>query len=127
MKTSRLLAMSLMLACSSLVFADATALKKSDGILVTADGMTVYTFDKDAAGSGKSVCNGGCATNWPPVAVPAAQAGTKMDAPYSVVTRDDGSAQLAYKGKPLYRFAADAKAGDRNGDNVKNIWHVVKD
>ena len=35
------------------------------GVLVNAGGMTVYTFDKDPAGSGKSVCNGNCATNWP--------------------------------------------------------------
>lgn len=113
----------LLLTCSSLVFADPVSLKKSDGILVTDDGMTVYTFDKDNANSGKSVCNGGCASNWPPVG--AAEAGVKP--PYSVVTRDDGSRQLAYKGKPLYRFASDHKAGDRNGDNIKNVWHIVKD
>ena len=47
--------------------------------------------------------------------------------PYSVVTRDDGAQQLAYKGKPLYLFASDKKAGDRTGDNFKDIWHVVKD
>ncbi|MCB1890838.1 MAG: hypothetical protein KDF48_01365, partial [Rhodocyclaceae bacterium] len=29
-----------------------------NGIYVGANGMTLYTFDKDAAGSGKSVCNG---------------------------------------------------------------------
>jgi predicted lipoprotein with Yx(FWY)xxD motif len=44
-----------------------------------------------------------------------------------VVTRDDGSKQLAYKGKPLYLYAADQKPGDRTGDNFKDIWHVVKD
>ena len=36
-------------------------------VLVGAGGMTLYTFDRDAAGSGKSVCNGPCATNWPPL------------------------------------------------------------
>ena len=29
--------------------------------------MTLYVFDRDTAGSGKSVCNGPCATNWPPL------------------------------------------------------------
>jgi hypothetical protein len=29
--------------------------------------MTLYTFDRDTMGSGKSVCNGPCATNWPPL------------------------------------------------------------
>jgi predicted lipoprotein with Yx(FWY)xxD motif len=27
---------------------------------------------------------------------------------------------------PLYRFAKDAKAGDRTGDNLNNVWHVAK-
>ncbi len=39
----------------------AQSLKKVDGVLADAAGMTVYTFDKDQAGSGKSVCNGECA------------------------------------------------------------------
>jgi predicted lipoprotein with Yx(FWY)xxD motif len=95
---------------------------KKDGVLVNGAGMTVYTFDKDAAGSGKSVCNGPCAEAWPAVDAPASVA-----APYSVVTRDDGARQLAYHGKPLYTFKKDAKPGDRTGDNFKDIWHVVKD
>ncbi|RZI58572.1 MAG: hypothetical protein EOP14_04830 [Pseudomonas sp.] len=109
-------------AAGSAVASDA-ALKQANGILVNHNGKTVYTFDKDVADSGKSVCNGPCATLWPPVAASAAQPST----PYSVVTRDDGSKQLAYKGKPLYLYTADQKAGDRTGDNFKDIWHVVKD
>lgn len=50
-----------------------------------------------------------------------------LASPWSAITRDDGSKQLAYKGKPLYLFVGDKKAGDRAGDNVKDIWHVVKD
>lgn len=92
-----------------------------DGVLADAAGMTVYTFDKDGVNSGKSVCNGACADNWPPLAAPASVA-----APYSVVLRDDGSRQLAYQGKPLYRFKGDSKAGERSGDDVKQVWHVVK-
>lgn len=124
MKISRLLlSTAAVLAFSATAFAQDVPVKKADGILVTHDGMTVYTFDKDVADSGKSVCNDGCAKAWPPISA----AGAKVAAPYSVVTRDDGSMQLAYKGKPLYLFASDKKPGDRNGDNVKNVWHVVKD
>ena len=36
--------------------------------LVDAKGMTLYIFDRDA--SGKSNCNGACATNWPPLMAP---------------------------------------------------------
>ena len=98
-------------------------LKKVDGILADAAGKTVYTFDKDVTNSGTSACNGQCAALWPPVAAGADQPA----APYSVVIRDDGTRQLAYKGKPLYLYAADQKAGERKGDNFKDIWHVVKD
>ena len=37
-------------------------------VLVGANGMTLCTFDRDAAGSCKSVCNGPCAARWPPLA-----------------------------------------------------------
>ncbi|MEN3278824.1 MAG: hypothetical protein V7631_4614 [Massilia sp.] len=100
-----------------------TGLRKADGVLVDAAGMTVYTFDKDTAGSGKSACNGPCMKMWPPV--PATD--ERVAAPYSVVTRDDGTKQLAYKGKPLYLFANDTKPGEKKGDKVKEVWHVVSD
>lgn len=111
------------LVLSSAAFAQSAPVKKADGVLVNSAGMTVYTFDKDVTDSGKSTCNGPCAANWPPVAAGDA----KLSPPYSVVTRDDGAKQVAYKGKPLYLFAADTKVGDRNGDKVKDVWHVVKD
>jgi hypothetical protein len=69
-------------------------------------------FDKDA--SGKSNCNGGCAAAWPPFAVTNA---ALADGDFSIVKRDDGTSQWAFKGMPLYFFAGDAKAGDTNGDN----------
>jgi predicted lipoprotein with Yx(FWY)xxD motif len=93
------------------------------GVLATPAGATVYTFDKDVAGSGKSACNGPCAQAWPPVA---AKASDTASGDWSIVTRDDGSKQWAYKGAPVYTFAQDAKAGDTTGDNFKNVWHVIK-
>lgn len=110
-----------LLLCGAATAADGM-LKKVDGVLVNGAGMTVYTFDKDVAGSGKSMCNGPCASAWPAVPAPADAA-----PPYSVVTRDDGSKQLAYNGKPLYLFSKDSKPGERSGDDVKQVWHVVKD
>ncbi len=93
-----------------------------NGVLVGANGMTLYTFDRDAAGSGKSVCNGQCATNWPPL-MAGASAPTAPD--YSVVQRDDGSRQIAYKGKPLYYWAKDTKPGDKTGDGVNKVWRTA--
>ena len=90
--------------------------------MVGPNGMALYTFDRDTVGSGKSVCNGACATNWPPLmAGQAAPSGH-----YSVVTRDDGGRQIAYKGQPLYYWAKDSKPGDRTGDGINGIWHLAK-
>jgi predicted lipoprotein with Yx(FWY)xxD motif len=93
----------------------------ADGVFVGANGMTLYTFDRDPAG--KSVCNGPCATNWPPLA---AAAGATASGDWSVVTRDDGSKQWAHKGKPVYFWVKDQKAGDRTGDGFNGVWRLAK-
>jgi predicted lipoprotein with Yx(FWY)xxD motif len=90
-------------------------------VLVDAKGMTLYVFDKDTAG--KSACTGSCATNWPPLA---AAADAKPSGDWTIVTRDDGSKQWAYKGKPVYTWAKDTKPGDVTGDGVNNVWHIAK-
>jgi predicted lipoprotein with Yx(FWY)xxD motif len=97
--------------------------KTVDGALVGANGMTLYTFDRDVAGSGKSVCNGPCATNWPPLMV---TGDAKPMGDWTVVTRDDGGKQWAYKGKPLYFWVKDTKPGDKTGDGVNNAWRVAR-
>ena len=89
--------------------------------LVDAKGMTLYVFDKDAAG--KSNCNGPCATNWPPLM---AAADAKASGDWTVVTRDDGGKMWAYKGKPLYTWTKDTKPGDITGDGFNNgVWHIA--
>jgi predicted lipoprotein with Yx(FWY)xxD motif len=92
-------------------------------VLADPKGMTLYTFDKDTT-PGKSACNGPCAQNWPPLA---AAADTKPMANWTVITRDDGSKQWAYKGKPLYTFAKDKKPGETTGNGfLNNAWHAAK-
>ena len=113
---------SLLAACASMTAASTPA-KVADGVFVGANGMTRYTFDRDAMGSGKSACNGPCAANWPPLMASASDSGS---GDWSIVTRDDGSRQWAYKGKPVYFWAKDAKAGDRTGDGVNNVWHLAR-
>ena len=97
--------------------------KVMDGVLTNSAGMTLYTFDKDTAGGGKSVCNGPCAANWPPLL---AVADAKARGDYSIITRDDGTKQWAYKGKPLYLWVKDSKPGDRTGDGFNNAWRVAR-
>jgi len=117
-----LIAVLALVACQSM---SAMPAKVADGVLTNPSGMTLYTFDRDTAGSGKSVCNGPCATNWPPFAAPA---DAKATGEWSIVTRDDGSKQWAYKGKPLYAWSKDQKPGDKTGDGfLNNAWHVAKE
>jgi len=97
--------------------------KTVDGVFVNADGMTLYTFDKDTTGSGNSTCNGPCAANWPPLTT---TADAKASGDWSIVTRDDGGRQWAYKGKPLYRWVKDQKPGDRSGDGFNNAWRLAR-
>jgi predicted lipoprotein with Yx(FWY)xxD motif len=89
--------------------------------LVNDAGLTLYTFGSDSV-AGKSACNAACATNWPAVT---ATADAKDMGDWTVITRDDGGKQWAYKGKPLYTFKNDAKAGDVNGDG-RGQWHAAK-
>lgn len=106
--------------CASMYAAPA---KVADGVLVGPNGMTLYTFDKDVAGSGKSVCNGPCATNWPPLM---AAESDKPSGDYTLITRDDGRQQWAVKGKPVYFWSKDSKPGDKTGDGVLKLWQTAK-
>ncbi len=98
------------------------ARKLDNGTTVLADakGMTLYTFQKDA--EGKSACSGGCAKSWPPLA---AAADAKPMGDWTVITRDDGTRQWAYKGKPLYGWVKDTKPGETTGDGVGGAWRIA--
>jgi len=90
------------------------------GVLVDPQGLTLYTYDHDGR---YSACIDRCAEVWPPYLV-SSEAHAEGD--FSVIMRDDGDHQWAYKGKPLYRWKGDVKAGDVTGDAVNGVWHVVK-
>ena len=104
--------------CADLPFGP---VKYTDGLMTNQAGMTLYTFDKDAPG--KSVCNGQCATNWPPLM---AASTDKSGGDWGVITRDDGSQQWAWHGKPLYLWGKDQKPGDVTGDGFNKVWHAVR-
>ena len=85
--------------------------------------VTVYTFDRDTTNPPRSNCDAYCASIWPPYR-PAAGESARGD--FTIIKRDDGSSQWAYKGKPLYTYVKDTKTGDKLGDGVNGVWHVVK-
>ncbi|WP_428774511.1 COG4315 family predicted lipoprotein [Vibrio sp.] len=122
MKHKMLLILVPLLTVANYLFAAEIPVQTEDGRLVGANGMTLYTFDKDTADSGKSMCNGSCATYWPPLS---ASSEATASGDFSIISRDDGSKQWAYKGKPLYYWSKDQKPGDTTGDGFKGIWHQV--
>ena len=124
-RTATLAAIAAVLAgCAGYGAAASAPAAARDGVLVgAANQMSLYTFDRDPAGSGKSVCNGPCAVNWPPLKAEGAAAAS---GDWSVITRDDGSRQWSYKGKPLYFWIKDQKPGDRTGDGFNNVWHLAR-
>jgi predicted lipoprotein with Yx(FWY)xxD motif len=108
------------LALMSAAWAAPPGVTEKDGAFIAASGKPLYTYASDTA-PGKSTCNAGCATNWPPLA---AAADAKDDGDWTVVTRDDGSKQWAYKGKPLYTFARDTAGAPATG--VSAAWPLAK-
>ena len=116
------LAAAVMLASSMAFAAPAGVADSAKGkVLVDSKGMTLYTFAKDSAG--KSACSGQCLANWPAFT---AKADAKDADGYTVISRDDGSKQWAYKGQALYTWVKDSKPGDITGDGVGGNWNLAK-
>lgn len=89
-------------------------------ILVTANGMTLYIFDKDEPGV--TNCYEQCAVNWPPFL---ATDSAVPEGDFTLVERNDGTRQWAHDGWPLYLWINDENPGDTTGDMVGGVWHVV--
>ncbi len=90
-------------------------------VLTDENGMTLYILVRDEPG--KSNCNGKCADAWPPLM--ADESATPAEN-FSILTRDDGSKQWAYKDKPLYLFVRDEKPGDTTGEGRGYAWFVAR-
>lgn len=92
----------------------------ASGYFTDGHDMTLYVFDKDAAGT--SNCNGKCAELWPPLVL---AEGEKLPEGFETVSRQDGTQQVAYKGQPLYLWVKDTEPGQTTGDGVKGVWHIA--
>ncbi len=107
---------------------DAKPVGAAGTVLVAgANGMTVYSFTKDVKDSGKSNCTTGCIDTWPALTVPAGATptgGASLTGKLGTITRDDGTLQVTYNGKPLYFFKNDKAPGDANG--IYEYWEAVK-
>src|SRR5437867_8575210 len=87
-------------------------------VLVDAKGFTLYDLASEAGGT--ITCTGSCATNWPPLLLPAGVMSATPESGISAsklgtITRPDGGTQVTYGGLPLYLFIGDQSAGQANG------------
>jgi predicted lipoprotein with Yx(FWY)xxD motif len=95
-----------------------------NGALTDTKGMTLYVWDNDVAGSGKSVCYGACTLTMTPFP---AEGNAKESGDFGFIVRDDGKRQWTYKGRPLYVYVNDKRPGDRAGDGFRaGTWHYAK-
>lgn len=79
-----------------------------------------YTYDRDEPGI--SNCTGKCAETWWPVR---SKRETTPSEPWSLIERDDGRPQWAYKGQPMYYYVND-EVGKKLGDGIDGEWHVLE-
>ncbi|MFE5307026.1 hypothetical protein [Isoptericola sp. NPDC056605] len=95
-------------------------------VVVDGQGMTVYYYTPDKAGSGESACTGECLAAWPPVhagkGTPQVQGVT---AEVGTIPGNDGEPQVTLDGRPVYLYAGDAAPGDVDGQGLQDIWWVV--
>lgn len=97
-------------------------------VLVDSNGRTLYLFQKDEGTT--SVCNGTCATEWPPVLAngkPTVGDGASASL-VATTRRSDETAQVTYNGHPVYRYYGDENPGDTNGQGLTTFggaWYAL--
>jgi predicted lipoprotein with Yx(FWY)xxD motif len=91
-------------------------------VLVDARGMPLYAYDGDVK-SGRTECaSGPCGEEWRPLL--AGQLANPVG-DFTVIDRDDGIAQWAFKGRPLFTYVNDIEVGDANGDGVDRKFQLA--
>ncbi|MFT5297254.1 MAG: putative lipoprotein with Yx(FWY)xxD motif [Colwellia sp.] len=104
-----------------------SVINESGSLIIAESGLSLYTFDNDSIDA--STCIGTpedtdtCAGKWPPLLAGDGAVATDL---MTIITRDTGDTQWAYKGKPLYQWFEDTAQGDINGDGVGGVWHLSR-
>lgn len=84
-------------------------------------GLRLYVTDKDQPG--RSMCNRECSFAWPPLY---AEAADKPTGDWSVIKRDEGRLQWAYKKRPVYMLFHDSPQQPQGNGQEDGIWHILE-
>jgi predicted lipoprotein with Yx(FWY)xxD motif len=94
-------------------------------VLANLRGRTLYSLSAER--NGRFICTGACLSTWPPLIV---AKGVRPTGPVRLgtVKRPDGRTQVAFRGRPLYRFAGDSAKGETSGDGIRDVgvWHPAR-
>jgi predicted lipoprotein with Yx(FWY)xxD motif len=93
-------------------------------ILTTTKGRTLYSLSAET--KGRFICTASCLSTWHPLLVPAGVT-PKGPVKLGTIVRPEGKTQVTFKGRPLYSFGGDSKAGEVNGEGFKDVgtWHAA--
>lgn len=89
--------------------------------------LSLYFYAQDVMGSGQSACDAACAAARPPVTTSTptfAQPAVLPPGSLATISRSDGTLQITYAGRPLYRSPADQVRGDAKGQS--DSWLVAR-
>ncbi len=95
-------------------------------ILTTLSGRTLYSLSAET--NGTFICKThSCLADWHPLFV---APGVKPTGPVklgAIKRPDSGRRQVTYRGRPLYTFDEDERAGEVNGEGFKDVgtWHAA--
>jgi predicted lipoprotein with Yx(FWY)xxD motif len=96
-----------------------TTVALDGGVLVDSRGAALYTSNMEV--NGDVFCTGACTAVWLPLTARHPTAAPDVEGNVGVITRPDGSRQVTYDGRPVYRFAQD-DPGDVGGDGVTDSF-----
>lgn len=109
-----------------------TAANKKLGVTIVVNpaGRTLYALSPET--THHLLCNESyCLEVWPPLILPHGaklRAGKGVQGKLGLLRRSGGRMQVTLRGKPLYRFSEDHKAGDARGEGLETFggtWHAV--
>jgi len=102
----------------------------SETIVINPAGRTLYALSPET--THHLLCHESyCLEVWPPLILPHGaklRAGKGVQGKLGLLRRSGGKMQVTLRGKPLYRFSEDHKAGEAHGEGLESFggtWHAV--